>query len=103
MNRHQRTDKGFGPALGPDATATAERCLAGLAYHVRREPSDWVLPPESRDLQRRLIEGWAQAAADIVPEQSASIRDWLARRLAHVAQYRSRLVVGHEDLAAWIL
>lgn len=102
VNRHQRTDKGFGPALGPDATATAERCLAGLGYHVQRAPSDWVLPPESRDLQRSLIGGWAQAAEEIAPEQSATIRDWLARRLAHVTEHRSRLVVGHEDLAAWV-
>ena len=32
VNRHQRTDKGFGPALGPDAPGLAERCFATLGY-----------------------------------------------------------------------
>ena len=103
MNRHQKTDKGFGGvAAGPDATDAAARCFAEVGYRVRRETTDWVLPPDLRHLQRRLIEGWAQAAAEIAPEQSAMIDDWLARRLAHVDAGRSRLTVGHEDLAAWL-
>jgi len=102
VNRHQRTDKGFGRALGPDAADAAERCLTSLGYHVQRESSDWVLSPDSEQLQRQLIEGWAEAAMAIAPERSASIRGWLARRLAHVASRRSQLVVGHQDLAGWI-
>ena len=53
MNRHQKTDKGFGAAAGPDATDDAARCFSAVGYRVRRESSDWVLPPETRDLQRR--------------------------------------------------
>jgi glycosyltransferase involved in cell wall biosynthesis len=102
VNQHQRTDKGFGLALGPDAPATAERFLAGLGYRVERERSDWVLEPGSHELQRQLIDGWAQAATEIARERSGSIAGWRTRRLAHVAAGRSRLVVGHEDLAAWI-
>ena len=102
MNRHQKTDKGFGAAAGPDATDDAARCFAAVGYRVRREATDWVLPPDARDLQRRLIEGWAEAAAEIAPERSAMIDGWLARRLAHVDAGRSRLTVGHEDLAAWL-
>jgi SAM-dependent methyltransferase len=102
VNRHQRTDKGFGPALGPDAADAAERCLTSLGYDVQRESSDWVLSPGSERLQRHVVEGWAEAAMAIAPDRSASIRGWLARRLAHVAGRRSQLVVGHQDLAAWI-
>jgi SAM-dependent methyltransferase len=102
VNRHQRTDKGFGPALGPDAAGAAERCFANLGYQVQREPSDWVLPPESERLQRQVIEGWADAAMMIAPDRSVAVRDWLARRLAHVGSGRSQLVVGHQDLAGWI-
>ena len=36
VNEHQRTDKGFGPALGPDATACAERCFAAAAIRCER-------------------------------------------------------------------
>lgn len=100
MNRHQKTDKGFGPAEGPDAADCAARCFAAVGYHVRREASDWVLPPGARELQRQLIEGWAEAAADIAPEQSPLIRSWLMRRLAHVEGNRSRVIVCHQDLAA---
>ncbi len=102
VNRHQRTDKGFGPALGPDAAGYAQQCLANLGYRVQREPSDWVLPPASPDLQRQLIEGWAHAAAEIAPARAVSIDGWRSRRLAQVDANRSHLVVGHQDLAAWL-
>ena len=103
MNRHQKAnDKGFGPAAGPDAVDCAERYFASAGYRVRREPSDWVLPPDARELQRQLIEGWAEAAVEVAPEQSPLINSWLTRRLAHVEGNHSRILVGHEDLAAWL-
>jgi len=102
VNRHQRTDKGFGAAAGPDATDRAQEHFAGAGYLVRREPSDWVLPPDSRELQCQLIEGWAQASVGVAPAQSPWIRSWKARRLAHVEANHSWIVVGHADLAAWL-
>ena len=102
VNRHQRNDKGFGPAVGPDASESAAGVFAALGYHVRRERSDWTLAADDHDLQTQLIEGWADAALATEPDQSASLHSWKARRLAHVAAGRSRLVVGHEDLAAWL-
>jgi hypothetical protein len=102
VNRHQRTDKGFGPALGPDATDCADRMLASLGYRVQRARSDWLLMPESRVLQQQLIDGWARAAAVIAPDRAASIDGWRSRRLAHLASDRAELIVGHEDLAAWL-
>jgi hypothetical protein len=103
MNRHQRTnDKGFGLAAGPDAVDCAERSFAAAGYQVRREASDWMLLPEQDELQRQLIEGWAQAAEEMAPGQASMIHNWLARRLAHIEERRSRVLVGHEDLAAWL-
>jgi hypothetical protein len=102
VNRHQRIDKGFGPALGPDAAGAAARAFAALGYEVRRERSDWVLETDARDLQTQLIEGWAEAAAAVASGQSATVHDWKASRLAHVAAGRSRIIVGHEDLAGWL-
>jgi hypothetical protein len=102
MNRHQRTDKGLGgPAAGPDAAIRAEQCFAGVGYRVRREPSDWTLGPAEHDVQRLLIDGWAQAAIETSPERATVIERWHARRLAHLDAGRSRIVVGHDDLAAW--
>jgi hypothetical protein len=105
FNRHQRSsDKGFGTAAGPDAADCAVRCFAAAGYVVRQERSDWELAPESpgiNDLQRALIAGWAGAATEVAPDRAVQIGDWLARRLAHVSAGRSRIVVGHQDIAAW--
>ena len=104
MNRHQRAnDKGFGRAAGPDAVDRAEQCFAAAGYGMTRESSDWVLTPEMHALQHELIEGWAEAAAEIAPERSAMIQSWRVRRQGHVKQNRSRIVVGHDDLGGWLL
>ncbi|MGD9902159.1 MAG: trans-aconitate 2-methyltransferase [Vicinamibacterales bacterium] len=97
--RHQRHDKGFGPALGPDAPAVAEACFTTAGFVVRTAPSDWQL--ESPRLQRELVSGWAGAAAEIDPGQQARIAEWEARRQAWVLEGRSRIRVGHRDLVAW--
>ena len=103
FNRHQRTsDKGFGAAAGPGAVDAAAECFAAVGYHVRREPSDWILPADGKPLQRLLIEGWAEASLEIRPAEASMIQRWMSRRLEHVDAGRSRIVVCHEDLAAWL-
>jgi SAM-dependent methyltransferase len=101
VNGHQRTDKGFGLALGPDAAQSAAVAFDELGYEVWRQESDWELGPDSAELQTQLIEGWVEAARIIAPEEAASLDGWKSRRLAHVSGGRSRLIVGHEDLAGW--
>jgi hypothetical protein len=100
LNRHQKTDKGLGgSAAGPDAAACAARCFADAGYRVWTEPSDWILGSCEQTLQRRLIDGWAEAARALAPDDSG-IAQWRARRLAHVDAGRSRIVVGHFDVGA---
>jgi len=102
LNRHQKqSDKGFGPAAGPDAVDCAERLFLDAGYRVQREASDWLLTSDASELQRQLIDGWVAAAVELAPSQAPTITDWRARRLAHVDAHRSRIVVCHEDLAAW--
>jgi len=104
FNRHQRSsDHGFGPAAGPDAVDVAARALAGAGYEIRLANSDWHLCPDLRRLQQLLIEGWAQAAAEIASGERSTIDDWLRRRLQHVQAGESRIVVGHVDIAGWIV
>jgi hypothetical protein len=102
VNRHQRTAKGFGVALGPDASDRAEVYFAGCGYRVQREPSDWKLGSDARELQQQVIDGWARACQEIAPEKTPAISSWRTRRLAHVHAGRSQLTVGHMDLAAWL-
>ena len=102
MNQHQKRDKGLGgAAAGPDAANVAEQCFLREGYAVRRQPSDWVLSASHTDIQRLLIDGWAEAAADMRPDRAPAIARWHARRVGHLEAGRSRIVVGHDDLAAW--
>jgi hypothetical protein len=102
VNAHQRTNKGFGAALGPASADAAVRLLSEAGYHVERETSDWMLGPEHRELQQQLLEGWVDAAAVMAPDQNGIIQNWRARRLAHVDAGRSQLIVGHEDVVGWV-
>ncbi len=99
VNDHQRTEKGFGPALGPDAATRTVRLLERLGYEVRAEHSDWRIDAAQSALQTELITGWASAAAEVALDERASIEAWLQRRLAWVRDGQSRLVVGHVDVA----
>jgi SAM-dependent methyltransferase len=99
VNLHQRTDKGFGPALGPEAAAAAARQFGRAGYRLRRARSDWRIGPDEPALQAALLEGWAQAAREITPRATPKVDGWLRRRLQHLRRGRSTLSVGHEDLA----
>ncbi len=99
VNAHQKTDKGFGPALGPDAARKVVALLTAAGYTTRQEQSDWKLTTDMRQLQRELVNGWTAAAAEMAPQQAATIAAWQARRAAHIDAGRSRIVVGHLDVA----
>jgi hypothetical protein len=100
MNAHQRTDKGFGPALGPAAAAFAIARFEALGYSVLRGASDWVMGPDDRDMQTQILTGWASAAHDMGALSHADTTAWLTRRRATVAAGCSSLFVGHVDFFA---
>ena len=99
FNLHQRTDKGFGAALGPAAAARALERFEHFGYAVVQGRSDWVLGPDDRTIQDALFSGWADlgALAAMSPEKIAT---WLARRRAHLTEGRSSLRIGHVDMFA---
>jgi SAM-dependent methyltransferase len=98
FNRHQRGDKTFGSALGPDAAGYLAACLRQLGYRVTLAPSPWQLDGADTLLQQALITGFAQAAREICPQHETAINDWLERRHRNLAQ--TRLRIGHVDLFA---
>jgi hypothetical protein len=100
FNLHQRTDKGFGPALGPDAAARSVERLEHFGFNVVHGRSDWRFGPADRAIQDALFAGWADVAATSAPLSGSAINAWLARRRAHLAQGRSSLQVGHLDIFA---
>jgi len=101
VNRHQKTAKGFGRALGPDATGCAARYFRDAGYDVRIEPSDWKLTSLQRTLQEQLIAGWATAAAEIKVRETERVQAWQRRRFEHLTAGLSHVTVGHQDLVAW--
>ena len=100
FNAHQRTDKGFGPALGPAAAARAIERFEHVGYSVVEGRSDWVFGPDDRAMQDALFAGWAEVAALTTRLSSDEIDGWLARRRADLAEGRSHLHVGHVDVFA---
>ena len=100
VNRHQRSDKGWGAALGPDAGRVAADCFRDEGFDVHTAASDWVLEAAHADLQRELLVGWAAAAREISPGEAHAVDLWLVRRLAHIDAGVSVIRVGHVDLAA---
>lgn len=100
VNAHQRGDKGFGPALGPDAAATATRRFAALGYELITGPADWEFAPADQAMQTETLRGWALAAQDFTRRAREPIAAWLARRLKLVKNGTSSIRVGHLDFLA---
>jgi hypothetical protein len=101
VNAHQKTDKGFGAALGPAAAGHCARLLSELGYEVLSRPSDWRISSAQRVLQTQLLDGWLEAALETAPpSEHDSLEHWRDRRREHVERGRSEMVVGHLDLAA---
>ena len=100
VNAHQTGDKGLGSALGPAAGSVAARLFQAAGCRTRLCSSSWRLGAADAPLVRRLIDGWAAAAAEVRPADTGRVRAWADRRRATVATGRFTLTVGHRDLLA---
>ena len=100
VNKHQRRDKGFGTALGPDAAAEAIRLFEEAGYIVTHSNSDWRGDNRHPEFQRLLLEGWAEAACELEPNNAGIFEDWLADRLKMIREGTSSVYVGHVDFFA---
>ncbi|MEX0964011.1 MAG: class I SAM-dependent methyltransferase [Pseudohongiellaceae bacterium] len=98
FNRDQRRDKGFGVALGPDASAYMERVFREFGFMVLTASSPWVLDGRDRELVAALIDGIGDAVAADPALNSTALNDWLRFRKANAAT--GTCTVGHRDLLA---
>ncbi|MEO0362184.1 MAG: SAM-dependent methyltransferase, partial [Pseudomonadota bacterium] len=89
-----RRDKGFGPALGPDAADRLESALRRVGYRVSAGGSDWRLEGR-RD--RKMIEALAAGGAAAVEGALAPQKLAAWRRGREAAE---EIVVGHLDIFA---
>jgi hypothetical protein len=102
FNRHQLSNKGFGPALGPTAATAAQAALRERGYTVSAAETDWVIGSHATAMQHELLDGWLGAACAIDASRRDALTAWRERRRAHVAAGRSELRIGHVDVVGWL-
>jgi SAM-dependent methyltransferase len=96
FNRDQQRDKGFGPALGPHASAYLISSLQKAGYAVATAASPWQLSATDHALVSQLVYGIAEAVAKHFDQ--FELNNWKDFRLAHAASGICK--VGHQDLLA---
>jgi hypothetical protein len=100
LARHQRRDKGFGPALGSAATVYLGARLAAAGCAVATAASDWQIGPEHPAMLAAAIEAERRDAVEESPDRGALFAAWAERRQAALAAGVLSLTVGHRDLLA---
>jgi hypothetical protein len=100
VNTHQLGNKGFGPALGPRAVASAQKIFRALGYSLNQGTSDWIAGTADVRFQVELLTGWLQAAREIGDLAPDTLEDWFRRRCDAVEAGKLTLTVGHVDFFA---
>ncbi len=95
FKHHQRGDKGFGPAAGPDATDVMAEAFRKSGFAVSIGDSAWQIDERRGELAQTLAKGIADAVVETGQVDPATVAEWLAAR----ARSASALV-GHHDLWA---
>ena len=95
FNDHQRTDKGFGQALGPDSVEVACEVFESSGFAVLVANSPWMLGPEDAALHKELVAGISRAASEF-GLQDAEL--WGTERIA--AADKTFCQIGHGDILA---
>jgi len=95
FHAHQKTDKGFGVAAGPDASAIMKRELAARGFQVTLAPSPWQIDQAEAAFIQALATGSAAAVRETGLLNTQELNQWLAARMT--AQH---CTVGHWDLLA---
>ena len=90
---HQRTDKGFGRASGPDAPVALRRAFQGHGYEICEGDSAWLLSRSDKMLIDALVQGYAGAVAETGVVTAEVLADWLSLE-------RRGAEIGHTDTLA---
>jgi SAM-dependent methyltransferase len=96
FHQHQRTDKGFGAAVGPTAPERLESLLRAQNFITACAPSPWVLDQHDRGLIEQLAHGSANAVRETGILQPDDVDRWerLRKEAAHCE-------IGHVDFFAY--
>jgi hypothetical protein len=95
FHAHQHSDKGFGPAAGPDAANALAACLSRNGFEVAQSPSPWTMDRADARLMTELAQGAAGAVRETGRVGEGDVSSWLdARRNATGCE------IGHTDIFA---
>ncbi len=101
FQRDQNRDKGFGLALGADATRTALQVLAAKGFQAREARSDWRIARGEARLGALLAAMTARAAAQAEPGRRGSFKAWAAVRAGQAIAGTLAIRIGHRDILAF--
>ncbi len=91
---HQKRDKGFGPAAGPEAATVFEGFLRRGGFDVVAGDSPWRIGATADEFMRQTLTGIAGAAREMA--LGGAVDAWLEDRLRRVRW----LTIGHRDIFA---
>lgn len=100
FNQHQRTDKGFGTALGPDATDCLHHHLVAHGFELSCASSPWRMDAQMKDLQIAFLIGLRLPLVEIGNLSPSQIDQWILERISLIDAPDSLCEVGHTDLIA---
>jgi len=95
FSRHQQQDKGFGKALGPDASSYLAQALLDRGFNVQTDKSPWRVESLPSAFHDMLIQGIANAGVELGALSSEEMAQWLGSR-----QVAQQCIIGHDDLYA---
>ncbi len=95
FHAHQKTDKGFGVAAGPDATSVMQRELTARGFQVTLASSPWKIDQTEAAFIHALATGSAAAVRETGLLNELEVNQWLTARMS--AQH---CMVGHWDILA---
>ena len=96
FNADQRRDKGFGPALGPDATDFLTRQFHCTKFQCLSAKSPWLLGSADYLLTESLINGISGVAVKTDELTNSDILDWKTFRMKNVRN--GTCFLGHTDI-----
>jgi len=98
FHQHQRTNKGFGAAVGPTAPERLQSLLHARQFLTASAASPWVLDHHDRTLIEQLAIGTAKAVREIGTIPSLTVNQWEQSRCI-----ANQCEIGHIDLFAYKL
>ena len=96
FNTDQRRDKGFGPALGPDATDFLKTQFHSTKFQCLSAKSPWLLGSADYLLTESLINGISGVAIQTGGLTNSDIQDWKTFRIENVRT--GTCYLGHTDI-----